>query len=228
MKYALVIFDLAGTTVSDNNDVARILAQTLKNFGVMVTMEEANALMGIPKPKAIRELLTAKKQFRLMDDNTVELIHQAFRTSMIGFYRNDPDVKETTGATEIFELLKSQGLKIAVDTGFDRLITDVLLERMGWLRKGLVDVSVTTDEVCNGRPHPDMIFEAMKRTGITDARQVVKVGDTPADLQEGAAAACGCVIGVTGGATSFDVLKRYPHHFIEDSLRGVYRRITEI
>lgn len=228
MKYALVVFDLAGTTVSDNNDVARILTQTLKNFGVMVTMEEANALMGIPKPKAIRELLTVKKQFRLLDDNTVELMHQAFRTSMVEFYRNDPDVKETNGATEIFELLKSQGLKIAVDTGFDRLITDVVLERMGWVRNGLVDVSVTTDEVCNGRPYPDMIFEAMKRTGITDVRQVVKVGDTPADLQEGAAAACGCVIGVTGGATSFDVLKRYPHHFIEDSLRGVYRRITEV
>lgn len=227
MKFQLVIFDLAGTTVADNNDVARVLAETLQGFGVSVTIHEANALMGIPKPIAIRELLAGKKQFRLLDVDTVNIIHEAFREAMIQFYRNDASVQEMDGATEIFRKLKSAGTKVAVDTGFDRIITDALLERLGWMRDGLLDTSVTTDEVPNGRPHPDMIFEAMRRTGITDARLVVKVGDTPSDLQEGAAAGCGCVIGMTGGATSPEVLKHYPHHYLEDNLLGVYRRVTE-
>lgn len=228
MKYQLVVFDLAGTTIADNNDVARVLVHTLEGFGTTVTLEEANALMGIPKPLAIRELLALKKQFRLLDNTMVGIIHKSFQEAMVQFYQNDPSVKEAEGASEVFRLLKGQGIKIAVDTGFDRLITNVLLNRLGWEREGLIDTSVTTDEVPNGRPYPDMIFEAMNRTGIIDARQVVKVGDTPSDLQEGAAAGCGCVIGITTGASSPEVLKQHPHHFLESNLIGVYRRITGI
>lgn len=227
MKYQLVVFDLAGTTVADNNDVARVLVDVLHGFGVAVAVQEANALMGIPKPLAIRELLVAKKQFRLLDMGTVNIIHDAFQESMIRFYRHDPSVHEMEGASEVFRMLRTAGIKVAVDTGFDRVITDVLLERLGWMKDSLLDASVTTDEVQNGRPYPDMVFEAMRRIGITDARLVVKVGDTPSDLQEGVAAGCGCVIGMTGGATSPEILKQYPHHYLEDNLHGAYRRIMD-
>ncbi len=130
---------------------------------------------------------------------------------MIEFYENDPSVGEKEGVSETFELLKKNNIKIAVDTGFDRLITDALLERLGWIKNKRIDFSVTSDEVVQGRPFPDMIFRAMEYCKIRDARLVAKVGDTPVDLQEGDAAGCGLVIGVTTGAFTRDVLEREKH-----------------
>ncbi len=75
----------------------------------------------------------------------------------------------------------------------------------------MLDTTVTSDEVERGRPHPDMLLKAMRDLGISDARAVAKVGDTPSDLEEGTAAGCGMVVGVTGGSHTAEQLKPHPH-----------------
>src|SRR5690606_37265031 len=57
MMIDLVVFDLAGTTVHDNKDVQRVLQNTMAKFDIYITPEEADNVMGIPKPVAIRQLL---------------------------------------------------------------------------------------------------------------------------------------------------------------------------
>jgi phosphoglycolate phosphatase-like HAD superfamily hydrolase len=59
----------------------------------------------------------------------------------------------------------------------------------------------------------------MELTGVTDARRVAKVGDTPSDLQEGRAAGCGLVIGVTNGSHTREQLEPHPHTHLIDNLR---------
>ena len=210
MKIQLVVFDLAGTTVKDNKDVHRMLQAALEESGVAISIDEANAVMGIPKPVAIEKLLRLRKCANLSSP-TIQKIHDRFVTKMIDFYKSDPAVSETVGVTDTWKRLKARGIKIAVDTGFDRAITAPLLERLGWNISGLLDASVTSDEVSHGRPSPDLILKAMKLTGVTDARQVAKVGDTAADLQEGTAAGCGLVIGIISGAYPASALAREPH-----------------
>src|SRR5690606_23925643 len=109
------------------------------------------------------------------------------------FYRSDSSVQEMPGATEVFRRLKDSGLKVALDTGFCRPIADVILDRLGWAQNGLLDATVTSDEVTHGRPHPDLVLEAMRRSGVDRVESTAKVGDTPADLQEGMSAGCGLV-----------------------------------
>jgi phosphoglycolate phosphatase-like HAD superfamily hydrolase len=61
-----------------------------------------------------------------------------------------------------------------------------------------------------------MIFEAMRDLGVQDASRVAKVGDTPSDLEEGNAAGCGLVVGVTGGSHTAQQLKPVRHtHLIK-------------
>jgi phosphonatase-like hydrolase len=140
---------------------------------------------------------------------------------MIDFYRHDPGVAEKEGASDIFRALRQRHVKVAVDTGFDRGITNAIFERLGWLDAGLLDASVTSDEVPRGRPFPDMIHRAMQLTGTRTAAEVAKVGDTASDLLEGQAAGCRWVIGVTTGAFREAELRPYPHtHLI--------REVTEI
>ena len=127
----------------------------------------------------------------------LDAIHADFVARMIRFYQTDPSVHEIAGASDTFRRLHAAGIKVALDTGFSRDIVDVILDRLGWNDRPLVDTTVTSDEVPRGRPHPDMIAKAMRDLGITDPRRVAKVGDTPSDLQEGTGAGCGLVIGVT-------------------------------
>jgi len=217
MSIALVVFDLVGTTVKDNKDIHKILQQTLAEHDVTISIEDANDVMGIPKPVAIQQLLEIRYRGQPISPDWISAIHKTFVERMINFYKYDPSVGEKDGVSETFKKLKESKLKIVVDTGFDRQITDPLLERLGWFKNNLIDGSVTSDEVERGRPHPDMIFKAMKMTGITDVNCVAKVGDTGSDIQEGLSAGCRFVVGVTTGAFTREQLTQYyPTHLIDD------------
>jgi phosphonatase-like hydrolase len=115
----------------------------------------------------------------------------------------------------VFERLHGAGIRVALNSGFDRAIVDVILAVTGW-PDGLVDAVVCGDEVPAGRPSPFMIFRAMERTGVADASRVAVVGDTRLDLEAGANAGVACRIGVLTGAHDRATLERAPHtHLLE-------------
>ena len=216
IKPKLIVFDLAGTTVNDNKDVPRILQSIFKKIHNRISIQEACEVMGIPKPVAIRMLLERHK-YPYISEMLVLEMHAHFVLKMSKFYKEHASVCEKEGASDLFKTCKKQGIKVVVDTGFDRTIVVPLLERMGWEKNKLIDGSVTSDEVVKGRPYPDMIYRAMELTGVTDVKSVAKVGDTMSDLQEGAAAGCTWVVGVTTGAYLRDELQKGPHtHLIQN------------
>lgn len=220
MPVELVVFDLAGTTVHDDNDVPRILQSALQRFDVAISLKEAARVMGIPKPVAIQQL-AIEKGISNPDKKWIEKIHQVFITDMIHFYKTDSSVREKDGVSETFRKLKSLGVKIAVDTGFSREITIPLLERMGWEKNDLLDFSVTSDEVPHGRPFPDMIFKSMALTGVREVSHVAKVGDTASDMEEGTSAGCKWVIGITSGAYTHEELTKVKHTHLVNSISEI-------
>jgi phosphonatase-like hydrolase len=222
MDIKLVILDMAGTTVHDEDYVNIALQQALSEEAISCSRDDINNVMGMPKPVAIKILLEQKlsDQSKITYDY-IDKIHSSFQNKMVIFYENSPNVKEISGVSEAFRKLKKQKIKIAIDTGFDRKIADVILKRVGWEANGLIDLSVTSDEVENGRPHPDMVYKAMLLLGITDKQQVAKVGDTPADLNEGSNAGCGLNIGVLSGACQKEELEKHPHTHIIKSVKYI-------
>jgi phosphonatase-like hydrolase len=222
MSVSLVVFDMAGTTVYDGDAVHRCLARALETAGVAAGRDEINAVMGIAKPIAIRTVLEHHAALgQAVMPAQVDATYESFLTHMRGYYESDPDVREIEGASGVFRQLRSAGVKVALDTGFSRDIVDVILHRLGWQSSELLDATIATDEVEQGRPHPDLIFRAMRLTGVEDAGRVAKVGDTPSDLQEGTAAGCGWVVGVTNGSHTRQELAPYPHTHLIASLVDV-------
>jgi phosphonatase-like hydrolase len=219
MNIQLVIFDMAGTTINDDDGVNRSVRAALDHVGIHVTRDAVNRVMGIPKPVALKQLIESSDQPQRLAD--LEAIHDDFVRRMIHFYRSDPSVHEIPGASETFRRLHAGGVKVGLDTGFTRDIVDVVLDRLDWKNSPLIDVTVTSDEVPRGRPHPDLVVKAMRDLGITDPRRVAKVGDTPADLEEGTSAGCGLVIGVTAGSHTADQLKPHKHTHLVDSVADV-------
>jgi len=214
----LVVFDMAGTTVNDEDSVSRCLQAALGAVGVAVTIADVNEVMGIAKPEAIR-VLVGKMQDRQELAGQVDEIHRDFVARAIRFYETDPSVHEVPGASQVFGTLKEAGIKVALNTGFNRAITQVILDRLVWSDSPLIDATICSDEVPRGRPHPDMIRQLMRRLEIVDPASVAKIGDTPADLQEGRNAGCGLIIGVTEGTHSREELESHPHTYLIDSVK---------
>lgn len=215
----MVVFDMAGTTIKDNDAVHQALIEAMNKFGYLVNRDEANSVMGYPKPEAIRNLLISKESDKSLVQNTgyVEFIHNEFLKEMKKHYRNST-IEPTPFALEIFQYLRSKGIKVCLDTGFSKDITEVVLGRLGWLENGIIDHSISSDEVDAGRPLPFMIQALMKKCGVENSKEVAKVGDTIADLEEGNNAKVGLNIGVCNGAFTKDELAKCPFftHLVAD------------
>ncbi len=217
MAIKLVVFDMAGTTVEDNQNVAKALQSALKAAHYEVQLADINTVMGYPKPVAIRILLEQYAGDTIeVTDLLIHQLHDRFVDEMVRYYQEDEHIRAKDGAESLFVQLRNKGIKVGIDTGFSRPIADAIFNRLGWKQGLHYDVSVTSDEVDNGRPYPDMIFRAMELLDISSIDEVVKVGDTVSDLQEGNAAGCKYVIGITTGAYSEAELSREPHtHLIQ-------------
>lgn len=218
----LVVFDMAGTTVHDNDDVNICFQAALESTGLDVTRDDINAVMGLRKPEAIRLILEKKLTDKSqITDEYVNELHDVFLNKMIDFYKNDPRVKEVDGASKVFKELRANGVKVGIDSGFSRDIMDTIIERLGWEKDGLIDVSVASDEVEKGRPAAFMIQVMMRKLGITDTAQIAKVGDTPADLGEGFNSQCSINIGVLSGACTREELEPHPHTHLVQSINDI-------
>jgi phosphonatase-like hydrolase len=219
----LVVFDMAGTTVEDGDAVKKSFRASLSGAGIEVDPELVKAVMGLAKPEAVRILLASTG--RQFNDAEAGAIHDDFVRRMRDHYTLDPSVREIPGAAAAFAALRREGIKVALNTGFSRSISQTVLARLGWHAPAIIDADVASDEVPRGRPYPDMIRLLMARLGITDPGRVAKVGDTKADLEEGTNAGCSMVIGVTSGTFSREQLLAYPHTHILDSVAGVPRLV---
>lgn len=207
MGLQLIVFDVAGTTVSDaDNAVAGRVCDALRAAGLGVSAIDVDPVMGLPKPLAVRKLLEQQRGAPA-DDAEVARIHDDFRQRMIEHYQTSAGVQPMPGATELFATLRARGVKIALDTGFDRATLAAILARLGWQHE--IDFSVTSDEVAAGRPAPDMIYVAMQACGVSDPLRVGKVGDSVSDIEQGLAAGCGLVVAMLTARTR-PVVDQYP------------------
>lgn len=215
MNIKLVVFDIAGTTLKDDEDVvAKSFTSALSEQGIDLNGADLSTYMGYRKIDAIRMILDEKNID--FDETTIDTVHDRFINLINEHYTNEP-IEEIPGASEIFEKLKASDIHVAINTGFSRSTADIIIKKLGWAENDLIDTSVCSDEVNKGRPSADMIRKIMKELDIEDAEMVAKVGDTPSDLMEGETAGCGITVGVLYGTHTRDELQRYHHdHMISD------------
>jgi phosphonatase-like hydrolase len=210
----LVVFDLAGTTVDDRGMVLECFVETVRAYDLPSTPDELNDLMGLNKREVLGML--AGRRYSPGSPEAEQLADKSlayFIEQMSAAY--DRHLAPIPGAEETFAFLHARNIKIATDTGFDATIGGLIMERLKWPGR-LIDMAITSSEVPRGRPAPYMIFHTMEHLGILDVHQVMKVGDSPADLEEGFNAGCGEVVGVLSGAHTATTLRTYYHtHLIE-------------
>lgn len=201
----LVVFDLAGTTVKDQGQVLEAFVGALAEHRIEVSPEQLLNVRGSSKRQAVFDLVPEGPD----RNHRAQSAYQSFCQRLAERYFQD-GVEPMDGAESLFGWLRTKGVRVVLNTGFERDITNLLLESLKW-NQGIVDAVVCGDDVPQGRPAPYMIFHAMGATGVTSVHAVANVGDTALDLQAGYNAGVRWNIGVLSGAHDRQRLESAPH-----------------
>jgi phosphonoacetaldehyde hydrolase len=190
-KLQAVILDWAGTTV-DFGSLApvRTLQRVFAQEGVALTDSEARQAMGLPKREHIREIVFIPRvreewtrvHGNLPDVADVERLYGEFVPLQFSCLLEYSAI--IPGVIETMECLRSRGLRIGTTTGYTREMLDLLVEAS---RKAgyIPDCNLAPGDVGAGRPHPFMIYENAVRLQVYPLAAIAKIGDTPADIEEG-------------------------------------------
>jgi phosphonatase-like hydrolase len=214
----MIVFDMAGTTVNEDNLVYKILQQAINEAGFNFTLGQVlEEGAGKEKLQAIRSVLLLAG---IEDEPLALKIFERFLPLLETAYSTHT-IEEQPGAGVLFEELHRRNIKVVLNTGYDRKTAQKLLNNLGWKTGHQIDGLVTASDVPNGRPHPDMIILAMQHQNVTDAADVIKIGDSVTDIEEGHRAECRYSIGITTGAQTREQLSNATPDFIIDSLQEI-------
>ena len=233
----LIVFDLSGTTVSDDNAVAKCLHKASLQHGLSASLSDFEKTIGTNKIHLYEYLIAREHGFNLPFEQLESVrfpayhekamqIFDTYSMLMVDFYRNE--VKPMPGAESVFEWCHQNGIKVATDTGFHRDVSNAIMDGLKWKEKGLIDLHLDvedTDEI--GRPAPYLIQKAMFKLSVQSVHTVMKIGDTPADLLSGYHAGCIANVGVLSGANSREILIKYPHTDIVEDVTAVPKLIAQ-
>ncbi|MCR9226072.1 MAG: phosphonatase-like hydrolase [Flavobacteriaceae bacterium] len=213
-KIELAVFDMAGTTVNEDNVVYKTVRAALAKHGVEVTLDTVLEFgAGKEKFKAIADILE-QTQTNGID---ADVVFKDFKGMLEEAYAN-LEVTSYDGVEAFFQLLRSKDVKVVLNTGYDQKTASSLLEKLGWVAGNQIDAVITADDVVNGRPSSEMIDRAMNLFGITKSENVLKAGDSVIDIEEGKNANCGITVGVLTGAQTREQLSTAEPTLILDSL----------
>jgi phosphonatase-like hydrolase len=213
----MVVFDMAGTTVNEDNLVYKTLQKAINEKGFDFSLEQVLAQgAGKEKLQAIKSILEIYVQSK--DEALANEIYNHFIIMLEKAY-NTHEVLPQQNADQLFQSLREKNILVVLNTGYNNETAVSIINKIGWKEGEDFDGLVTATDVQNNRPDPDMILLAMEKFNITDAEEVAKVGDSIIDIEEGRNAGCSMNIGITTGAHTYDqLLTANPDYIIDDLL----------
>jgi phosphonoacetaldehyde hydrolase len=192
MKLSAVIFDWAGTAV-DHGSRAPVAAlqDVFAEAGVPVTVAEARLSMGIAKKDHIRSILQLARVMEAWErqrgavprESDVDALYADFLPKQTACLGRFAEVIE--GVPQTMEALRSRRVRIGSTTGYTRPMLEFLVDAAR--AQGFApDCAICPQDVPGGgRPAPWMCYLNAIRLEVSPLWSMVKIGDTPSDIQEG-------------------------------------------
>ena len=190
-KLKALVLDWAGTTVDFGSLApARTLQQVFARAGIQLAEDEIRRDMGLPKKDHIGAILSIPRvrdewlalRGRRPTSADVEHVYQQFIPLQLSCMAEYAGL--IPGVSSSVQRFRERGLKIGSTTGYTRAMLDLLLAHSA--KAGYrPDCSLSPEDVGAGRPEPFMLYENAVRLRVSPLASIAKVGDTPADIQEG-------------------------------------------
>lgn len=215
MSIKMIVFDMAGTTIDEDNIVYKTLHKSINEYDVDVDLSAVLEIgAGQEKLTAIKDIVSKYgTQEDLLKAN--DMYHYFINHLQTAY--EEFDIKAMQNATSVLMNIRSKGILVVLNTGYDRATAQFILNKIKWTQLNEYDLLVTATDVEKNRPAPDMIHYAMKLFSIKDPKEVVKIGDSKIDIEEGQNAHCLYSIGITTGAqTKAQLMEANPDNIIDN------------
>ena len=210
----MLVCDMAGTTIQEKGIVYNSLYKTVKLIKPKLMKSEIEQFSGYNKLEVIKYFVEQQK----MDSPTTVInnLDSEFNYYLKKEYSNNDSVKLIHPALlPYFNVLRYNDIKICLNTGYNKDIQNLLIDKLGML--DYIDDYISSEEVDRGRPYPYMINRLMDRNDIDNPKEVIKIGDSVADIKEGINAGCNTVAVLSGAGHVQDLSKEKPD-FILNSI----------
>ncbi len=210
----MLVCDMAGTVIKEKGIVYDALFKTVRLINPNVLRSDINEFYGCKKSYVISYFVDRQKMNS--PDTVKSNLNSEFNYFLKKEYTNNKNVTlMDPNIPYLFNSLRYNGIKICLNTGYDKIIQQLLIDKFDLTK--CIDDYISSEEVTMGRPYPFMINELSNRHNITNMEEIIKIGDSVADIKEGKNAGCKTV-GVLSGAASESLLKREEPDFIIDNI----------
>ncbi len=211
----LLLFDFDGV-LADSNDVhLEVCRRALREAGITreISDGELTCHFGKPYLVVLREVMGS--------DFTPERLEKASRLQLRLLY-SDWFMQQITlvdGTENLLSELKEKGFKVGVASGNDRRFLEKALSHLGI--DDFFDVVVSSDDVRNSKPEPDMILKAMRALGVREG-ETVYIGDSQNDIIAAKKAGVKSIF-VLSGILKKEKAEELGPDLIVDSIRDIKR-----
>jgi len=186
-----IIVDWAGTVVDFGcRAPAKAFIEVFQKYGIELSFEEVRGPMGLAKRDHVKTLLSypgvaLKWQLnykRKVTDEDIDTIYSDLEPAMAEVAAEY--AKPINGTLELIEEMHKQGIKVGSTTGYMEPIMRNLIPAAA--KFGFVpDCIVNSSDVKSGGPTPWMCYLNAEKLNIYPMQNLIKIGDTMADLEEG-------------------------------------------
>ncbi|MEG1579729.1 MAG: HAD hydrolase-like protein [Bacteroidaceae bacterium] len=155
-----VLFDMDGVLFDSMPNHARSWSQSMTQFGLAMTPEEAYLYEGSTGNNTINMLANRYWGRNATDDEIDEIYSEKCKS--FNAFEEAPDM---LGAKEVLEKVKAAGLKVVLVTGSGQL---TLLTRLERHFPGFFDKSnmITSFDVKHGKPDPEPYLMGLEKAGV--------------------------------------------------------------
>lgn len=191
------IFDVDGTLLDSVDLHAMAWHDAMIRFGHDVSFEQVRSQIGKGGDKLIPVFLSDDEQ----RDHGKELDSwrsEHFKAKYL------PLVRPFSAVPDLLQRSRDADLRIAVASSAKKNELEQYLDIAGV--RGLVDVVVSSEDVDESKPSPDVFLAVLKKLGI-EGRDAVAIGDTPYDAEAAGKARIGTVGVLCGGFTEAELRK---------------------
>jgi len=180
MKIEAVIFDFDGVIADTMHDNFKAWERVFGEYQASIQAVDYYLLEGMGRYE-IAEFFVEKNK---LDKDLVETLVQKKEL----YYKQSNNFRVYDEIPQILDFLKTSGTRIGLVTGASR---DRIESTLGALRS-YFDIIVTSDEVQNGKPHPEPYLKAIGKLNCTPAHTIV-IENAKLGIQSAKAAGCICL-----------------------------------
>lgn len=199
-----ILFDLDGTLLDTEEQIACAVVETLACFGYTTSPAEIHGIAG----RTLRGWLV--ERFGIAPPEA-EAVYQAYLQHTLENFV--PLAMPMPYAEALLQRLNKRAIPLAIVTTRELRIAEALLSAVGWMDRFTVVVAQRT--AARPKPTPDPAEYALRALGVPPERAVL-VGNAEADIVCGAAACVPMLLGVLGERTAETLFTAGATHVCKD------------